>query len=102
MAHQTEKNESGMADLVRASIEGIAVLNTKGVVVFANPAAEALLGKPSGGALGYCLGYPSTDDKPSEINNRRGESDHVLVEMRVTESSWEDKRPSWSTCTMSL
>ena len=65
-----------MADLVRASTEGIAVLNTDGVLVFANPAADALLGKPPGGALGYHLGYPSTDGKPSEITIRRGESDH--------------------------
>jgi two-component system, cell cycle sensor histidine kinase and response regulator CckA len=85
------QNPQQMADLVRASIEGIAVLDTQGVVVFANPAAEAMLGKQSGGAIGYQFGYPSADGKPSEIILRPGKSDMAIVEMRAAETSWEGK-----------
>jgi PAS domain-containing protein len=80
-----------MADLISASTEGIAVLDTEGVVVFANPAAETLLGKKPGGAVGCYLGYPSADGAHSEIAIKRGEADILQVEMRSTETSWEDK-----------
>ncbi len=80
-----------MAELISASTEGIAVLDTEGVVVFANPAAESLLGKTPGGAVGCYLGYPSADGTPSEITIRRGKADLFQVEMRSTQTSWEDK-----------
>ena len=48
-----------MEELVRVSVDGILVLDDEGVVKFANPAAESMLGKEPGGAVGYHLGYPS-------------------------------------------
>jgi PAS domain S-box-containing protein len=87
----SENRLQRMAELISASIEGIAVLDTEGVVVFANPAAETLLGKTPGGAAGCYLGYPSADGTPSEITIRRGEADLLQVEMRSTQTFWEDK-----------
>ncbi len=85
-------NRQQMTDLVRTSIDAIVVLDTEGDVVFANPAAEALLGKPPGGATGYHLGCPVADGQPFEITFRRKVSDTAIVEMQAVETVWEGKR----------
>jgi PAS domain S-box-containing protein len=84
-----EPNHRQMTDLVRASMDAIVVLDTEGVVVFANPAAEALLGKAPGGAAGYHLGCPVADSQPFEVTFRRDQSDPAIVEMHAVETVWD-------------
>jgi len=78
-----------MADLVRDSIEGIVVLDARGIVLFANPAADAILGRPSQGAAGYSLGYPAVGGEPTTITVRRDDGQFAVVEMRAIETLWQ-------------
>ena len=87
---QSEQNQQQIADLVKVSIEGIVVLDGNGVVIFANPAADAMLGKPSGGTIGYPLGYPAVENEPYEITISREDS-FTIIEMRTAETIWEGK-----------
>ncbi len=80
---------SQVADLVRNAVEGTVVVDGEGVVLFANPAAETLLGKTPGGAMGVTLGYPSIGDEPTVITLRRPGMDAATVEMRSAETAWD-------------
>ena len=87
----SEKGMKQMIDLVRLSLDGIVVVDVTGVVVFANPAAEALMGMATGEAPGYHLGYPAAGSEPTEITLRQGTSDPAIVEMRAQDTLWEGK-----------
>ena len=80
---------SQSADLVRSAAEGTVVVDGEGVVLFANPAAETLLGKAPGGAMGFPLGYPAAGEEPTVITLRRPGLDAASVEMRAAEISWD-------------
>ncbi len=79
------------ADLVRLSADGIVVVDPDGVVRFANPAAEALLGRGSGGAIGLELGYPAAGDEATIINLPGTGDQRAIVEMRAAETTWDDR-----------
>lgn len=85
----TEQKASQIADLVRNSSEGIVVVDAEGLVLFANPAAEALLGRRSAGAVGYHLGYPAAGGEPSVVTFPRSKGEATVVEMRAMETRWE-------------
>lgn len=90
------KNPSA-AVLVRESADGIAVLDGDGVVVFANPEAERLLGGhhasgESEGAVGRCIGFPAVGDSPTLLQLRSAENEELYVEMRAVETEWNGKR----------
>jgi PAS domain S-box-containing protein len=87
----TRLHQYQMMDLVKACAEGIAVVDRDGVILFANPAAETLLEKPLGGAVGFHLGTPTTDDKPYKIKIRK-KNGIADVEMISTRTSWEGKQ----------
>ena len=85
-----ENNRQQTLDLVRFSAEGIVVLDSEGMVLFANPAAEGFLGKKAGGAaVGHHLGYPAADGETVVITCKKGNSDPAIVEMHAAEISWE-------------
>lgn len=82
-------NASGLSDLVRDSADGIVVVDEAGVVRFANPAAEALLGRERLGGEGYQLGYPSVGREPMLVTLRQQNGATAVVEMRVARTTWE-------------
>ncbi len=79
-----------MANLVRNVSEGIVVVDSDGVVLFANPAAETLLRRAPGDAFGFNLGYPLAGDEPTIITLRPPGTDAAIIEMRAAETPWDD------------
>ncbi len=85
---RVEEAERQTAEVVRRSRDGILVTDRDGVVVFANPAAESILGREPGTAVGYELGLPSAGDEPFEVAIL-GRDGHVAeAELTAAEMTW--------------
>jgi PAS domain S-box-containing protein len=87
LADSRETYEQELADIVRVSPEGILVVDEEGTVVFANAAADRLLGRTVEGAVGYRLGYPASTTEPVEVTLRTPDGT-VTAQMRATETVW--------------
>ena len=57
-----------LSTVIRDSVDGILVVDPQGVVLFANPAAQRILGRPSGEILGANLGVPTLDGDCTEMD----------------------------------
>src|ERR1035441_1592278 len=64
------------------------VIDREGVVVFANPAAERLLGRPAQALKGTRLGFPHVPGQSTEIDVVAGPTPRT-AEMRVVAIGWE-------------
>lgn len=75
--------------IVNDSEDGIIVLTQDGMICFANPAAEKMLGRQFEELLGANFGIPLIAGKTTEIN-LMAESDALHVaEMRVVATQWQ-------------
>ncbi|HYC53225.1 MAG TPA: PAS domain S-box protein, partial [Gemmatimonadaceae bacterium] len=96
-----QRSQSGQAaarhdqDRLRSIVErladGIVILDASGAIRFANPAAEALFGRPLASLKGAELGFPSVVGDASEIEIIRPGGAMVTAELRVVETQWDDE-----------
>jgi signal transduction histidine kinase/CheY-like chemotaxis protein len=75
--------------LVEKNADGIIVVDQDGVVLFVNPAAEQIFGRPADLLVGSPLGIPLIGGDTTEITIHRPASDQVDAEIRVVETTWE-------------
>jgi signal transduction histidine kinase/CheY-like chemotaxis protein len=75
--------------LVEKNADGIIVVDHDGVVLFVNPAAEQIFGRPADLLIGSPLGIPLIGGDTTEITIHRLGSDQVDAEIRVVETTWE-------------
>ncbi len=70
--------------------DGILIMDADGVLLFANPAAEAIFGLPAAEMAGQNFGFPVTTGESTEIDifSRHGSR---IVEMRVVAIEWEGR-----------
>jgi diguanylate cyclase (GGDEF)-like protein/PAS domain S-box-containing protein len=80
--------EQSLRRMIHENADGMLVIDPDGVVRFANPAAERLLGRPARSLEGSQLGFPAVPDEPSEIEVLVGESPRT-AEMRAVMIEWE-------------
>lgn len=80
--------------IVNCSGDGILVLNMDGAILFANPAAERLLGREVGELLGFPFGLPTRPGAVSEIELPQQDRSLRVAEMRVVETAWQG-RPAY-------
>src|SRR3954469_251894 len=96
MITDTESRTS-QASSLRAIIErlpdGIVVVDSQGVIRFANPAAERLFDRRSDDLVGTAFGFPVLVGETTEIDivQRRG-GGVVYAELRVVETEWDDEQ----------
>lgn len=76
--------------IVQQAADGILVVDAEGVVLFANPASELLLGRPATELTGTRLGQPIVVDGSTEMAILRRNGELVTVEMRATEITWNE------------
>ncbi len=78
--------------LVDKNADGIIVVDADGIVLFANPAAEQIFGRPAGQLVGSPIGIPLVASDTSEITILRpgGQTD---VEIRIVDTTW-NQRPA--------
>jgi signal transduction histidine kinase len=80
-------------NLIEKSADGVIVVSADGIIRFVNPAAEALLGRPSDQLIGTLFGRPLTAGETAEIDlcpaPRHDSFSSPIAEMRVVEIDWE-------------
>jgi PAS domain S-box-containing protein len=74
--------------LVEKNADGILVVDENGVVLFANPAAEEIFGRPPHALVGSPIGVPVTAGETAEIAIHRPDGRPLDAEVRVVETTW--------------
>jgi PAS domain S-box-containing protein len=69
--------------------DGILIIDADGVVLFANPATEQLLGRSAAELIGSNLGQPIVVGESTEMTVMRKGGSLVTVELRTAEVTWE-------------
>ena len=80
--------EQSLRTVIRENVDGMLVIDREGVVVFANPAAERLLGRVTQALEGTQLGFPLVPGESSEIDVVAGPTPRT-AEMRVVAIDWD-------------
>jgi signal transduction histidine kinase len=78
-----------LGNVVSAVADGIVVVDTAGVVRYGNPAAQELFGRSPEELVGVELGFPVAPGETSDIDLLLPDGGTHVVEMRVTETTWE-------------
>jgi signal transduction histidine kinase/CheY-like chemotaxis protein len=74
--------------LVERNADGILVVDEDGVVLFANPAAEQIFGRPPRSLVGSPIGVPVTAGETAEIAIHKPDGGQIEAEIRVVETIW--------------
>jgi len=82
-------NEENLRKVITINPEGIIVLDNNGIIIFANPAANALFGRESEGLLGQTFEFPLVVDKATEIEIVRKTGNFAVAEMHAVQIDWE-------------
>jgi signal transduction histidine kinase len=77
--------------LVEKNADGIIVVDDSGIVLFANPAAEQIFGRPFRSLIGYPIGIPITVGDTTEITIHKPGGNQIDAEIRVVDTTWNDK-----------
>jgi signal transduction histidine kinase len=89
LADRLERSEARFRDVIERNADAIVVVNSGGVIQFANAAAAGLFGTRAADLVGTPFGYPIAVGESTEVDIvRRGEQP-VVVELRVVESEWD-------------
>ena len=86
-----QNRQPRMNALIIHNADAIVVLNLKGVIRFANPAAEAMFGRPAEELIGTAFGFPLVDDASTEIDIICREGNRRVAEMRLVETEWGEE-----------
>lgn len=76
-------------EILRASADGLAVLDAEGATRFVNAAAEAVLGKAAGELLGRPFPYPAAPGENRLLEVPRGEGPPASVDVRASAIHWD-------------
>src|SRR5438105_1312179 len=85
----SEPLDADLSAIIAASADGIVVVDDRGVIRFANPAAESLFERQAKDLLGRRLGLPVATGEPAEIDLVHQGGETVVVEMLSTDASWQ-------------
>lgn len=88
----TGLGDPGFQLLVEHNADGMLVVDPQGAVLYANPAAADLFGKPRDALLNVPLGRPILAGSITELSIRRPSQGIIDVEMRTAEVIWEGRR----------
>ncbi len=82
------ESESRLRTIIERSLEPL-VVNSRGIVLFVNPAAEAMFGRTAEELLGEELGIPVVESNKTEVDILGRHGLRSVEEMRVVEIEWE-------------
>lgn len=86
---RAQTSEMNLRNVIAGNVDGMIVLDNKGAIQFANPAAEDLFGLSAGELLRTRFGFPVTDCESGETEILRGDGHSVPVELRLVDVKWE-------------
>lgn len=88
---ELRSSENRFRKLIESNSDGIIVVDNQGVILFANPAAEAIFGYKVQELLGEMFGFPIVADNTTELEVRQKDGNTTFAEMRVVETFWQGK-----------
>ncbi len=91
VVEELRKQEAGLRRVIENSIDAIVVVDSEGVVLFVNPAAEKLFGRQADVFVGKSFGFPMAGSDYVEIEIPRKDGRTAIAEMRVVETEWEEE-----------
>src|SRR6476620_2835887 len=84
---------SSLRAIIERLPDGIVVVDGKGTIRFANPAAERLFDRRSDDLVGTSFGFPVVVGETTEIDIvQRGGGGVVYAELRVVEKDWDEEQ----------
>ena len=91
------EEETRFRNIITRHADGILIIDSAGIVRFANPAAGSLLGRPAQSLLGTKFGFPVVVDEQFEIDVVRDQGETIVAEVRLVKTEW-DGQPSFLVC----
>ncbi|MEQ8995467.1 MAG: ATP-binding protein [Coleofasciculus sp. B1-GNL1-01] len=88
---ELQAKEAQLRTIISQNADGMVMINPQGIVVFANPAAESLLGCPANQLNAAVLGFPFTHQETTELTIQQPSGDSVIVEMRLVQMNWNSE-----------
>lgn len=85
-------SEYHLRKIIEENADGILIVDTEGIIRFANPAAQVLFGKASDTLLGAEFGFPLAGKEIIEIDIIQSQRTHVIAEMRVVQIEWNKEK----------
>jgi len=82
-------SEKNLSAILGMNADGIIIVDTDGLILYANPAAEKLFGKKEEELLGFPFGFPIMSDESKDIVIRQG-STFIDVALRVVQVQWQN------------
>ncbi len=86
-----EVAESNLRQLILSTADGMVVADAEGRVLFANPAAESLLGRRNFELIGEPCPFSMEPGPPQEMIFGPDSQEPVVAEIRVVETKWRRK-----------
>ncbi|MBF0549457.1 MAG: response regulator [Deltaproteobacteria bacterium] len=84
--------QARLAVIIVNNSDGIIIVDSHGVIRLVNHAAVALLGWQETDIIGTAFGYPVAAGAIAELDVVQVNGRHLVVEMRTTETEWEDEK----------
>ncbi|MDD3083084.1 MAG: PAS domain S-box protein, partial [Desulfobacterales bacterium] len=88
------ESREGLKNIVEKSVDGIFVVDARGIVRFVNPGGERLFGRSSEQLVGSSFGFPLVSGESTEIGIIRKAGEICIGELRSAWTQWED-RAAW-------
>jgi len=89
-ASRLKESEKRFRSMVDENADGIIIVDKNGIIRFANPSAEKLLGRRKSDLIGEQFGFPVGIGKTSEIEILGRGGKRIYAEMRVSSIDWEN------------
>jgi signal transduction histidine kinase len=89
LSHELAATREQLRNLIERNGDAIVVVDTAGLVRFANPAAEQLFQQPARLLVGAPLGLPVVVGETTEIDIVNQGDELGVAEMRVVETEWD-------------
>jgi signal transduction histidine kinase len=79
-----------LRSIIERMADGVVIVDSGGIIRFANPAAERLFGRPMSDLIDRDLGFPLVGSEAAEVDVVRPNQQTVTAELRSVEIDWED------------
>ncbi len=83
-----EEKETQYRNIIEKNADAMLILDSRGIVLYINPAAEKLFDRKPGEFIGKMFGFSIISDQATEIEIPRRDGSMIVGEMRTVEVTW--------------
>ncbi len=91
LEEELSSSREGFENIVERNAEGVMVVDSEGIIRFANPAAGTFLSSSRDVLVGSPIGFPLTTGMLRQVDISRGSEGVGVAEMRAMETEWNGK-----------